>query len=368
MDKDGGFQKVELQLSKHFDMTNYAMVMVDGRTNKNMSVVYLKDFLQKNGLLVVPFNSQPAPSMKGQGTGVAIYDTRQTTLKDDWTVSEAGLVDALVIGKTYTGVSKHLTNVLTPGVNPFILDPNKYGMSRTISRCSSEQLRSTDMFALINPSFGADNKKKCMERFSAKGDVSIKINDIDCDTLADENGTATKYDLTMKKLIQYIVKKVNTRCQCGVTQMHIVDPTVHCCDGASVDMRFVAPNKAQLKELQDNYREFLNNSEHVNVENHLYSIDNTCYENCCHIPKHVKPQAADDTAKNVKVTVAVIVSCLTVFMIVVIIVIMYMRRKKGAVYQFRMSRLDEEDDFMVDGPDQEDFVGGQEATFDIHQR
>lgn len=35
--------------------------------------------------------------------------------------------------------------------------------------------------------------------------------------------------------------------------------------------------------------------------------------------------------------------------------------------QFRMSRLDEEEDFEVDGPDHEDFVGGQEATFDINK-
>lgn len=36
--------------------------------------------------------------------------------------------------------------------------------------------------------------------------------------------------------------------------------------------------------------------------------------------------------------------------------------------QFRMSRLDEEDDLYDDGPDHEDFVGGQEATFDTKGR
>jgi hypothetical protein len=33
-----------------------------------------------------------------------------------------------------------------------------------------------------------------------------------------------------------------------------------------------------------------------------------------------------------------------------------------------MSRLDEEDEFEVDTPEHEDFVGGQEATFDINSR
>lgn len=74
-------------------------------------------------LYLIVGNDYFQPSMKDNGTGVAIYDTRQMSLKGDWTVSEAGLVDALVIGKTYTGVSEHLTNTLTPGVNPFILDP-----------------------------------------------------------------------------------------------------------------------------------------------------------------------------------------------------------------------------------------------------
>jgi hypothetical protein len=61
--------------------------------------------------------------MKGKGIGVAIYDTSITTMKADWTVSKTGLVDALVIGKAYNSVSTQLINILTPGVNPFILDP-----------------------------------------------------------------------------------------------------------------------------------------------------------------------------------------------------------------------------------------------------
>ncbi|XP_053376856.1 uncharacterized protein LOC128547743 [Mercenaria mercenaria] len=373
LDKNGGFQKVELLLSKKLDVQHYTMVMVDGQTNKIMLTVSLKDMvIQKNGLLlVVTFNtSQTSPSMKDKGTGVAIYDTSRTSMKGDWTVSETGLVDALVIGKTYKGVSEHLTDILTPGVNPFILDPNKYGMTKTISRCSSDQLRSTDMYALINPSFGVDNSKKCRERLLTSSDFAIKIKGVDCESLQDTNETANKFQLTVKKLIHYIVRKMNTECQCGVTRMHIIDPTIHCCDGASVDMRFVAPNKDQLTELKDSYISFLKRTQHVNVENHLYSVNNNCYENCCNVTKHPnpKPQAADDTAKNVKVTVAVIVSCLIVFMIIVIVVIMYMRRKKSAVYQFRMSRLDEEDDLVIDGPDQDDFVGGQEATFDVHSR
>ena len=61
--------------------------------------------------------------MKDKGIGIAIYDTSIITMKADWTVSETGLVDALVIGKNYQNVSSHLLDILTPGVNPFILDP-----------------------------------------------------------------------------------------------------------------------------------------------------------------------------------------------------------------------------------------------------
>lgn len=292
-------------------------------------------------------------------------------MKADWTVSKTGLVDALVIGKAYNSVSTQLINILTPGVNPFILDPNKYGMKKTISRCSSDQLRSTDMYALINPSFGVDNKQKCEDRLLASSEFAIKIKDINCKLLEDTDKPVPEHQITVKKLIQYLVKKINTECQCGVTRMHIIEPHVHCCDGASVDMKFVAPNKDQLLELQHSYMSFLSTATHVIVQNQLYSVDNNCSKNCCNVPKQPRkphPLTVDDTAKNVKVTVAVIVSCLIVFMIIVLVVIMYMRRKKSAVYQFRMSRLDEEDEFEVDTPEHEDFVGGQEATFDINSR
>lgn len=113
---------------------------------------------------------------------------------------------------------------------------SKYGMSRTISRCSSEQLRNTDMFALINPSFGTVNKKKCQERLSASSDFAIKIKSINCSVLEDKSYPVSKYDLTQKKLIHYIVKSVNAKCQCGVTWMHIVGECAKKCTSESLTL------------------------------------------------------------------------------------------------------------------------------------
>jgi hypothetical protein len=99
---------------------------------------------------------------------------------------------------------------------------SKYGMKKTISRCSSDQLRSTDMYALINPSFGVDNKQKCEDRLLASSEFAIKIKDINCKLLEDTDKPVPEHQITVKKLIQYLVKKINTECQCGVTRMHII--------------------------------------------------------------------------------------------------------------------------------------------------
>ena len=62
--------------------------------------------------------------MKELGTGIAIYDTNEMTQLDqpNWTVSSLGLIDALIIAKTYS-ISQQLLEALTPESSPFVLDP-----------------------------------------------------------------------------------------------------------------------------------------------------------------------------------------------------------------------------------------------------
>ena len=61
--------------------------------------------------------------MKGNGTGIAIYDTNLVNVtRPDWQASSVGLMDALVIGKTYK-VSDSLSAMMATGEYPFVIDP-----------------------------------------------------------------------------------------------------------------------------------------------------------------------------------------------------------------------------------------------------
>ncbi|KAL4239111.1 hypothetical protein ACF0H5_003814 [Mactra antiquata] len=372
VDKNGAFQKIELHLSKQFNVSKYAMVIVDGESKSYMAVVNLTDMIQQDDFLLFDFTQTTlSPMLKDKGTGIAVYNTTQITMSDSWSSDVPGVMDALVIGKDYDKISNDLTQALTPGVNPFVLDPNMYGQSRAISRCSSEQMRSTDMFALINPSYGVDNDVKCQERFTKYKKMSIKISGIDCKLLNNIDLSVSSEQLTLREVLRYVTNQVNKQCLCGLTLMHVVksDTKVTCCDGASIEMRFVASSEEHLQKLSDSYKMFLKNTQTVTIGDKDYTLDSKCEGRCCDA-HHIGPKKTtdDDKANKVKVTVAVIITCLVVFSIVVVIVIIYMRKKNRAVYQFRMSRLDEEDDLYNDGPDHDDFIGGQEATFDIKRR
>ena len=61
--------------------------------------------------------------MKDNGTGIAVYDTNMVNVTDtNWDVSRVGLMDALVIGKTYA-VSAYLSGMISAGDYPFVIDP-----------------------------------------------------------------------------------------------------------------------------------------------------------------------------------------------------------------------------------------------------
>ena len=54
-----------------------------------------------------------------------------------WVLTEQGVIDALVIGKTYDGISTKLVDILTPGVDPFVLDPRSVENMGNILLCIS---------------------------------------------------------------------------------------------------------------------------------------------------------------------------------------------------------------------------------------
>ena len=66
----------------------------------------------------------PQHVVQNTGTGIAVYDTNSMSNLEakNWTLSDTGLIDALVIGKTYN-ITQNLLKTLTTDNNPFVIDP-----------------------------------------------------------------------------------------------------------------------------------------------------------------------------------------------------------------------------------------------------
>lgn len=365
VNKNGGFQKIELLKSAATNMSHYAMVIVDGSSSKK-EIFYLKDnttvIQHTNGFVTISINST-LHVVQNTGTGIAVYDTNSMSNLEakNWTLSDTGLIDALVIGKTYN-IKHNLLNTLTTDNNPFVIDPAFYGSLKTISRCSLDYVKNTDMFMLTDSSLGKNNSDKCVAKMDVKKTLALKFN-ATCDSL---NSTMARV------MMKFVVKEVNKGCHCGITRLHVKEITVGCCSGETwLKIQFVIPSDSKDSRLLNSYKMFIDHSHSIGLAKRRYMLDKKCDNmeaccdlyNCCDQPK---PLTVSDAGKNVKVTVAAVVSCLVVFLIIVVLVIMYMRRKKTVNYQFRMSRLrDDDEDLMMDGAEGDDFVGGQEATFDI---
>lgn len=361
VDKNGGFQTIELLIPAAADLTHYAMVIVDGGTTRRQVYNLKADGQQKNNVLIIPINST-LHVMKDNGTGIAVYDTNMVNVTDtNWDVSRVGLMDALVIGKTYA-VSAYLSGMISAGDYPFVIDPALLGKLKTISRCSGKSLMTADMFILTDASLGENNTDKCQAKMSKRKTLVLKI-DAKCSTIDPD---------TAKDIMKYFVREVNKNCHCGITGQHVKDIKISCCQETLLKIQFVIPSDSSDKHLVESYKTFIDTAPRIQVAQNTYQTDKNCddYKACCQQYKcceQPKPLTQDDTTKNVRVTVAAVVSCLLIFMIIVVLVIIYMKRKKTVNYQFRMSRLHEDDDndLMMDQADADDFVGGQEATFDI---
>ncbi|GFS05324.1 hypothetical protein ElyMa_004679300 [Elysia marginata] len=131
----------------------------------------------------------------------------------------------------------------------------------------------------------------------------------------------------------------------------------------SVDVHFTlrANLEQHLALVDEGYTSFVSASSKGVVQ--LVDSD-YLMRNCTHVcrPPLVNPHNKDDDPDNkTQVTVGVVLTCVGVFIVVLLVVVVYMKRKRRGILQFRMTRLDEDDDDIVG--DMDDFVGNQGATF-----
>ncbi|BFZ07463.1 hypothetical protein BsWGS_10502 [Bradybaena similaris] len=160
-------------------------------------------------------------------------------------------------------------------------------------------------------------------------------------------------------LMDYVISDVNKNQQCGLAAYMMTDMKVNLTcisDRNEVDVRFtvISAFQDQVTLIKNGYVDFLSQKK-LTIKDEEYDLCRT-YEDCFGQPA----PPASNKDDRIRVTVAVVVSCICVFLVVLLFVILYLRRKRRGVLQFHMTRLDEDDDL---AGDMDDFVGNQGPTF-----
>ncbi|KAL3873064.1 hypothetical protein ACJMK2_036223 [Sinanodonta woodiana] len=362
---------VEFFVTAGTNVSHYTLAVFDDSQNMVQSY-HLNQ--QQDGFLIVTLNNTMLGS-ETNSVGIALYDTNlwiKKTLNNTY-----GLVDALVIGTSFQNTSARLIQILTPGCLPIVLQLNPISDSKSITRCSEERACNSSMFMYTSSSFGKNNSAICKKRFNNVDTVTLKFN---CSCQVCD-------DTSINEIIHFLIQEIDKICHCEVTAINIRDSYLACCGGTALHATIFAADIEQKNKMMTAYETLLQSITTVTLGHKNYTISKECGSYCCHqtiLPTDSSKYSTESnksstesstsstdisktelkTEANVKLRVAVTVTCITVFIVIIIIVVLYRRRKKRGVHQFSMIRLTEEDeDLIMDGVEDDKNVGGQEATF-----
>ncbi|XP_071081139.1 uncharacterized protein [Haliotis cracherodii] len=258
-------------------------------------------------------------------------DVNMSVVPTDATIVSQDPVNTMTTSIKF--VTGYLSRILVAQVNRSI----PQGSHLSVVRCDNTQ---GDPGSFIIALSKFNQSKSC------DPDVVIKTITLNytCDQWVYENTT---------KLINYFVKEVGSRCQCGFSPVYMKNATVNCTHTTtttiswSIDRRF-----------ESEYDSVVNATDCMEIA----TSEELCLARTCHNCNNSKKWDPKHKG-NISVTVGVVIACIVVFLIIVAIVILYIRKKRRGILQFRMTRLDEDDDDLMMSNDTDDFVGGQEASF-----
>ncbi|KAK6998374.1 cell wall protein DAN4-like isoform X3 [Biomphalaria glabrata] len=219
----------------------------------------------------------------------------------------------------------------------------------SFSRCSSTG--SSKAFVVTMPT--RNKKNTCQLNFTQKLELKM-TSPTACvkDTLPQDFK-----DILTKNLILAVNKKKSCGFSWNMINVLQEKPECHSDKSLEVTVSFSISSafQNQLAQIVDGYKSFLTDKT-LTMNDRVWSLDK-CFENC--FPS-IKPPTNNDDDK-IRLTVAVVVSCIGVFLIVLIAVVVYMKNKRHRILQFRMTRLDDDEDDLIG--DMDDFVGNQGPTF-----
>ncbi|KAK0042494.1 cell wall protein DAN4-like isoform X2 [Biomphalaria pfeifferi] len=230
--------------------------------------------------------------------------------------------------------------------NPKVLP----GLNVSFSRCSSTG--SSKAFVVTMPT--RNKKNTCQLTFTQKLELKM-TSPTACvkDTLPQDFK-----DILTKNLILAVNKKKS--CGFSWNMINVLQEKSECHSDKSLEVTvsfsISSAFQNQLAQIVEGYKSFLTDKTLNMNDNRVWSLDK-CFENCS---PSIKPPTNNDDDK-IRLTVAVVVSCIGVFLIVLIAVVVYMKNKRHRILQFRMTRLDDDEDDLIG--DMDDFVGNQGPTF-----
>lgn len=225
----------------------------------------------------------------------------------------------------------------------------------SLSRCT--QAVSNEAFVLATATSGVDNQ--CTLDSNKQMEMLLTLKKPPC---PDQLPSEFNDDLIAK-----IISGMNSAGQCGVARKNIDGvQVIKSCIGehmTQVDVHFTlrANLDPHLALVEEGYKSFVSAPSNRVVQ---VAESDFLLHNCTHLcrPPMVNPHNSDSGNDNkTQVTVGVVLTCVGVFIVVLLAVVFYMKRKRRGILQFRMTRLDEDDDDVVG--DMDDFVGNQGPTF-----
>ncbi|XP_041354525.1 uncharacterized protein LOC121372296 [Gigantopelta aegis] len=332
------------------DVQNLSVVVFDGEVGTCLTHIKMNNTISSdaNGFGVFPVDDAVVKTKNAYV--VALFDTT------NWDKSPVGCTIALNVSglKDVLIISKHMDILSSQVLGAFardkprhlmIVDPETIsgtGQNYSISRCAPWVMDSS-AFILSHPTRHGENE--CKTDFGKK--IQLKLTDARCKDFKDSGAKQQFLDMLVYKMADF--------CSCGISPLLFKLQKYHC--GSLIFEAFLeAVNSTLANKMFISYNNFIQSTQSLTIGNKTYKVDTTCNNDCL--------TAAGGKQGNIKQTIAVVMSCLAVFLIIVVVVVIYLKKKRRGVLQFRMTRLDEDDDDLMN-PEMDDFVGsGQDASFE----
>ncbi|XP_046337067.2 uncharacterized protein LOC124118817 [Haliotis rufescens] len=339
-------------------LDDYSLVVFDGKSKETL---FHKRFgkneeMDGNGLFVVHYFLKRNHTANESSVAVALYNNSKwlKNYTEHIPINQIhGLLDSFIVRTTEDSIHKDILENLVPQqtkriftVKPSLLRGRSH-ISFSRCTCLGDDIKDPGCFILAPLTVGQPNN--CTTGYGNR--VQFKLTNANC-----EDFQSNKQK--QRDLVDVIVNSVNAKCSCGLSQV-LVKERKYLCGSLIFEAYIESSFPWQSELIFHGFRNFVHSSKTVIVGTRSYVTDSSCFQDC--LPPAVKPGNTGDN--NVTLTVAVVVSCVGVFLIVAMSVIIYIRRKKRSIVTFRLTNLGELDTSGMLHEDKDDLIDEDNATF-----